>query len=98
MTSGCDRNAPAATNGLIPGGRNRGTMRVVFGEAAPMSEKSESAARVITVALKELVRIAEEGDLPMLSYLLGLALAEATAQEGGSDAVASSNVFPFSKN
>ena len=69
-------------------------MWVVFGEAAPMSEKSESAARVITVALKELVRIAEEGDLPMLSYLLGLALIEAKTQQAGEESP-TATVIPF---
>ncbi|TBW32601.1 hypothetical protein EYW49_21920 [Siculibacillus lacustris] len=49
-----------------------------------MSEESESAARVITVALKELVRIANEGNLPMLAYMLDMALVEAKAQEGSS--------------
>lgn len=61
---------------------------------ADMSEESESAARVITVALKELVRIADEGKLGMLSYLLRMALQEAKAQakEG---AVVQPNVIPF---
>ncbi|TBW32261.1 hypothetical protein EYW49_22375 [Siculibacillus lacustris] len=54
-----------------------------------MSEQSESAARVITVALKELVRIAEEGNLSMLAYLLDLALIEARAElrEQGAEAI-----------
>lgn len=59
-----------------------------------MSEESESAARVITVALKELIRIADEGKLPMLGYLLGMALSEAKAQmhEAPSE---EPNVIPF---
>lgn len=44
-----------------------------------MSEKSEAMASAITSSLEELVRIAEENDLPMLSYLLSMALAEAEA-------------------
>jgi len=59
-----------------------------------MSEESESAARVITVALKELVRIADEGKLGMLSYLLGMALTEAKAQAKEGAAV-QANVVPF---
>lgn len=62
-----------------------------------MSERSESAARMITVALKELVRIADEGGLPMLSYMLGMALIEARAQGGGDESL-SDNVVPFVKN
>lgn len=58
-----------------------------------MSEESESAARVITVALKELIRIADEGKLGMLSYLLGMALTEAKAQ--AREAVVQPNVIPF---
>lgn len=59
-----------------------------------MSEESESAARVITVALKELIRIAEDGKLPMVGYLLGMALAEAKAQAKEGDAE-QPNVIPF---
>ena len=59
-----------------------------------MSEESESAARVITVALKELVRIADEGKLGMLSYLLGMALQEAKAQAKEAAAV-QPNIIPF---
>ena len=49
-----------------------------------MFEESESAIRVNTVALKGFVRIADEGKLPMLSYLLEMALIEVKAQEGTS--------------
>ncbi|MCE1237099.1 MAG: hypothetical protein LWW93_12180 [Hyphomicrobiales bacterium] len=61
-----------------------------------MSEKSEAASRVITVALKELIRIAEEGGLPMLSYLLELALVEARTQ-GEENEPTPSNVIPLTR-
>lgn len=52
---------------------------------------------MITVTLKELVRIADEDGLPMLSYMLGMALIEARAQGGGDESLPD-NVVPFVKN
>ena len=63
-----------------------------------MSEKSESSARVITFALKELTRIAEEGNLPMLAYLLEIALIEARAQGGEAGSDPNDNILRLVRN
>lgn len=62
-----------------------------------MSEKSEAAARMIIVTLEELVRIAEDGELPMLAYMLTLALEEAKARHGSEGAL-SENIVPLFRN
>ena len=67
------------------------------GESGIMAEKSESAAREISIALTELIGIAESGGLPMLAYLLDMARVEARAQAGDTPPRAS-NVFPFKPN
>lgn len=66
-------------------------------ESGIMAEKSESAAREISVALTELIGIAESGGLPMLAYLLDMARVEARAQAGETPPRAS-NVLPFKPN
>lgn len=62
-----------------------------------MAEKSESAAREISVALTELIGIAESSGLPMLAYLLDMARIEARAQAGDTP-LRPANVLPFKPN
>lgn len=62
-----------------------------------MVEKSEQTAREISVALTELIRIAESGGLPMLAYLLDMARVEARAQAGDTS-LRPANVLPFKPN
>ena len=62
-----------------------------------MAEKSESAAREISVALAELIGIAENGGLPMLAYLLDMARVEARAQAGDTPP-RPANILPFKPN
>ena len=62
-----------------------------------MVKKSESAAREISVALTELIGIAESGELPMLAYLLDMARVEAQTQAGDT-ASRPVNVLPFKPN
>lgn len=67
------------------------------GESGIMAEKSESAAREISVALTELIGIAESGGLAMLAYLLDMARVEARAQAGDTPP-RPANVLPFKPN
>lgn len=74
-----------------------GIVRRSNGESGIMVEKSESAAREISVALTELIGIAEDGGLAMLAFLLEMARVEARAQAGDTSP-RPANVLPFKPN